>query len=182
MRRPSRLRSRWCSPDFGWTSLRALELRPVNRCTGVAAEKSSRIERPTRRRSPPVNGRLGRQGSAVDFFVVAHLHDDHGFTRIVDPVENAVVGLANAVFLCAAELLAAVWSCVAREQLNPSPAQAAQAVRAERQAPEGRRAPAAQRRKVDRLLPGARPLRGVPVTYSEVRQMGAVKRWMWAWS
>jgi hypothetical protein len=61
---------------------------------------------------------FGRQGSAVGLFAVAHLHDDHQFRRILDLVQNAVVALANAVFLCAAELLAAMWSCVAREQLD----------------------------------------------------------------
>ena len=57
--------------------------------------------------------------SAVDFSLVAYLHDSHQFGRVVDPVEDAVIALANAVLLCAAELLAAMWPWVGREQLDP---------------------------------------------------------------
>ena len=57
-------------------------------------------------------------GSAVDFSPVADLHYGHQFHRVVDLVENAVVALANAVLLRAAQLLATVGSWVAREQLN----------------------------------------------------------------
>ena len=67
----------------------------------------------------PPNKPLQTAGSsAVDLFAVAHLHDGHQFRRVVDLVQNAVVALANAVLLRAAELLAAIWSWVAREQLN----------------------------------------------------------------
>jgi len=56
--------------------------------------------------------------SAVDFSTVADLHDGHHFDRVVDLVENAVVALANAVLLRAAELFAATWTWVGCEQLN----------------------------------------------------------------
>ena len=58
--------------------------------------------------------------SAVDFLAVADLYDDHGFCRIVDLVEDAVVALANAIFLRAAELLAAIWPWIACQQLDLS--------------------------------------------------------------
>ena len=51
--------------------------------------------------------------------VVVDLHDSHQFRRVVDLIDNAVVALANAVLLCSAELLAALRSWVAREQLDP---------------------------------------------------------------
>ena len=63
-------------------------------------------------------GIMTGNGSAIDFFAVANPHDRHGFRPIVDLVENAVVALPNSVLFCAAELLAAMRSRFAREQLD----------------------------------------------------------------
>ena len=57
--------------------------------------------------------------SSVDVTTIADLDDRDNQLLIDDLVENAVVALAEAIFLFATELLAPGWARIGREAFNP---------------------------------------------------------------